>query len=120
VARTPDAVGVRLNLVADLLQRERGIEALALLEAAPLPGELSALRQRHLARILVLLQLGCAAAARAALDDRKAVGPVPPKLAPLLYWRQALLAQLERDEGRSSAARSDRQRRSAAWCSSSV
>jgi Tfp pilus assembly protein PilF len=34
LARTPETVGVRLNLVADLLQRERGTEALALLESA--------------------------------------------------------------------------------------
>jgi tetratricopeptide (TPR) repeat protein len=98
LARMPEAIGARLNLVADLLERERGAEALELLESAALPAELPALRQWHLARILAMLQLGRAAAARAALDDLASVGPVPPELAPLLHWRRVLLAQLERDE----------------------
>ena len=98
LARTPEAIGARLNLVADLLQRERGAEARALLESAALPGELPALRQWHLARVLVLLQLGRAGEARAALGDFTALGPVPPELAPLFHWRELLLAQLERDE----------------------
>jgi tetratricopeptide (TPR) repeat protein len=99
LARTPEAFGARLNLVADLLQRSRGVEALALLESAPvLPEELPALREWHLTRVLVLLQLGRAAAARAALGEFTAIGPPPPELAPLFHWRRVLLAQLERDE----------------------
>ena len=106
LARTPEALGVRLNLVADLLQRGRGAEALALLESAALPGALPALCQWHLARILALLQLGRVVAARAALADLTAVGPVPSELAPLFHWRQVLLAQLEHDErGARQAAR---------------
>jgi Flp pilus assembly protein TadD len=103
----PGASGVRLNLVADLVQRGRGGEALALLESAPaLPAAPGVLREWHLARVLVLLQLGRAGAARAALADFTAVGPVPPELAPLFRWRQALLAQLEHDEqGAREAAR---------------
>jgi len=106
LARSPEAIGVRLNLVADLVQRERGAEALALLESAVSPREPPALRQWHLARALVLLQLGRAAEARAALGDFAALGPVPPELAPLYQWRILLLAQLERDEqGARHAAR---------------
>jgi tetratricopeptide (TPR) repeat protein len=99
LARTPEALGARLNLVAELLQREQGAEALALLESATvLPEELPALRQWHLARVLALLQLGRSAAARAALSEFAAIGPVPPELAPLFHYRRVLLAQLERDE----------------------
>jgi tetratricopeptide (TPR) repeat protein len=106
LARTPEAIGARLNLVADLLQRERGAEALALLKPAALPAELPGLRQWHLARSLVLLQLGRAGEARAALGDFTSLGPVPAELAPLLRWREVLLAQLERDEqGARDAAR---------------
>jgi tetratricopeptide (TPR) repeat protein len=99
LARTREAIGVRLNLVASLLQRERGAEALGLLESASvLPEELTTWRQWHLARVLALLQLGRSAPARAALSEFAAIGPVPPELAPLFHYRQLLLAQLERDE----------------------
>jgi tetratricopeptide (TPR) repeat protein len=98
LARAPDAVGARLNLVADLLQRDQAAEALVLLESAQLPSELPPLRHWHLARVLVLLQLGRPAEARAALADVTALGPVPPELAPLVHWRELRLAQLSGDE----------------------
>jgi tetratricopeptide (TPR) repeat protein len=105
LAHNPGAVGARLNLVADLLQRERGAEALALLESAPaLPGDLPALRQWHLARVLAYLQLGRLAPARAALADFVALGDIPPALAPLYHWRRVLLAQLAGDEPAALAA----------------
>jgi hypothetical protein len=68
---------------------------------------LSALRQFHLARCLACLLLGRAADARAALADFSAIGPVPPELAPLFFWRQVLLAKLERDPERALEAARD-------------
>jgi tetratricopeptide (TPR) repeat protein len=99
LAATPENTGARLNLVAELLQHERGAEALALLDAAP-----SDLSHWHLARILALLQLGRPAAVRQALAAFAALGPVAPELLPLLHWRHVLLAQLERDAPRAVAA----------------
>ena len=90
-------IGVRLNLVADLLQEQRAAEALSLLEAAPSqPDEPHSLRHWHLQHSLALLQLGRPQEARAVLHALTAMGPVPPELAPLLHWRQVLLAQSER------------------------
>jgi tetratricopeptide (TPR) repeat protein len=102
LARAPEALGARLNLAAELLQRGRGAEALALLDAAP--AEAAGLRAWHLARTSALLQLGRRGAARAALADVAALGPVPPDLAPLVHLRHMLLAQLEGDAPRAQAA----------------
>jgi hypothetical protein len=46
---------------------------------------------------LALLQLGRPAEARPVLDAMAALGPIPPALAPLWYWRQVLLALAERN-----------------------
>jgi tetratricopeptide (TPR) repeat protein len=100
--RNPEAIGARLNLVADLLQRERGAEALALLDAAPLSPAVPP--EWHLARVLAFLQLGRAGPARAALAAFAALGPIPPAMAPLFYWRHVLLAELEGDAPRALAA----------------
>jgi tetratricopeptide (TPR) repeat protein len=94
LARAPGNAGARLNLAAALLHGERGAEALALLEAP------SALPEWQLARVLALLQLGRAAAARAVLAGMA----VPDALAPLLHWRHVLLAQLEGDGPAALAA----------------
>ena len=96
VAADPANAAARLNLAADLLQEERGAEALALLEGAE-PAEARAARQWHLQRALALLQLGCTTEAREALDACAALGPVPPALAPLWHWRHVLLALGEGD-----------------------
>ena len=97
LAGNPEAVGARLNLVADLLQEERGEEALALLEAAPTPADRVAARAWRLQHSLALLQLNRVAQARASLDALEALGPVPAALAPLWRWRLVLLALADRD-----------------------
>jgi Tfp pilus assembly protein PilF len=108
LARAPDNEAARLNLAAELLHREQGAEALVLLDAAPaLPSSPAALRQWQLARIMALLQRGPAVAARQAMDDFAALGPVPPALAPLWHWRRVLLAQLQRNEAAADSAASD-------------
>lgn len=90
------AVGVRLNLAADLLHEERAGEALALLDATPaLPEQPQARCHWHLQRSLALLQLGRPAEARQELDALAAIGPIPPELAPLWHWRRLLLARAE-------------------------
>jgi tetratricopeptide (TPR) repeat protein len=108
LARAPQSAGVRLNLVADLLERERGAEALAVLDAAPeIQGAPTALFQWHLARIMALLQLGDLPAARAAMAAIAAAGPVPASLAPLFHWRRVLVAQLARDARSAATAARD-------------
>jgi len=98
LAHDPGNAGVRLNLVADLLLEERAAEALTLLDGAPvLSDDLSALRHWHLQRALALLQLDRPSEARSTLDALAALGPIPPALAPLLHWRQVLLALAERN-----------------------
>jgi hypothetical protein len=98
LVRAPENVGARLNLVAELLQEERPVDALALLDAAPkLPEDKAALRHWHLQRALALLQLGRPAEARPVLTALAALGPVPPELAPLRHWRLVLLALGERN-----------------------
>jgi tetratricopeptide (TPR) repeat protein len=95
LAHSPEGAGARLNLAAEFLQHERGAEALVLLESGPVSP--AALPQWHLTRISALLQLGRAHAARVALAEFEALGPVPPELAPLFYLRHVLLARMEGD-----------------------
>ena len=100
LARDPEAAEVRLNLVADLLQEEQADAALALLDHRP-PAE-PALRQHwHAQLALALLQRGQPAEARKALA---AIGEAPPTLAPLLAWRDVLLALAEGDAARAQDA----------------
>jgi tetratricopeptide (TPR) repeat protein len=84
----------RLNMAADLMQVDRGAEALALLDGAPaLPSDAGALRAWRLARSLALLQLRRRDEARQELDALVADGPVPPEIAPMWLWRRVLLAE---------------------------
>jgi tetratricopeptide (TPR) repeat protein len=94
VAAEPDAAEARLNLVADLLQEDRGGEALALLEAARMPVEPRLNRHWLMQKSLALLQRGRAAEAR---NLMQAIGDVPPGLEPLMLWRRIHLALAERD-----------------------
>jgi tetratricopeptide (TPR) repeat protein len=108
LARAPEAAGARVNLAGDLLQHDRGAEALAVLDDAPaLPTEQATLGPWYLTRALALLQLGRRAEVRAALAAFEALGPVPPALAPLWHWRRVLLAQLESDDEAALAAARD-------------
>jgi Flp pilus assembly protein TadD len=100
VARAPSAVGARLNLAADLLQEERGAEALALLEGEA-PSDPHALRHWRLGQALALLQLSRASDARLVLGELARLGPGPPALAPMLHWRFVLLALAEGDSARA-------------------
>lgn len=94
----PEAAGVRLNIVADLLQEERAGEALALLQqASPPAGDLAAARHWRLQEALALLQLRRPAEARAAIEAFETLRPVSQALEPLLLWRKTLLAALEGD-----------------------
>jgi Flp pilus assembly protein TadD len=105
LAREPRNIGARLNLAADLLQDERAGDALALLDQAEPPADnLRAARHWHLQKSQALLQLGRAAEAKAALDALAALGPIPPNLAPLWYWRHVLLARAENDTPRAYGA----------------
>jgi hypothetical protein len=72
-----------------------------LLNAAAAPEAPADLRLWHMARALALLQLGRVGQARAAMEAVAALGEVPPELAPLVLWRQVLVAQLERDFARA-------------------
>jgi tetratricopeptide (TPR) repeat protein len=94
LARDPDAAEARLNLAADLLQEERAAEALALLDAAPVPAEPRLNRHWQAQRALALLQSGRPTEARPILE---AFGAVPPELAPLILWHRVLLALAEDD-----------------------
>jgi tetratricopeptide (TPR) repeat protein len=104
LVQSPDNVGARLNLVADLLQEERAAEALGLLDEAPIPADVVASRHWRLQQSLALLLLGRAAEARAALAAFAGLGQIPPALAPLWHWRHVLLAQLEREPATARAA----------------
>ncbi|MFO1028362.1 MAG: sulfotransferase [Acetobacteraceae bacterium] len=94
LAQTPDADGVRANLAAALLQEDRAIEALALLDARPVPADPRLAAHWRLQRILALLQQGRVAEAGATLAE---IDVVPPDLGPLLTWRRVLLAQAAGD-----------------------
>lgn len=105
IAQQPDNAAARLNLAADMLQEERGAEALALLDAAPdVPTNLAARRQWLLTRALALLQAGRARDVPPVLKDFAALGPIPPELAPLFLWRQLLLAQAVGDTATAARA----------------
>jgi tetratricopeptide (TPR) repeat protein len=97
--RNPDAAEVRVNHVAALLSEERPRDALALLEATPVPADPRLARHWQMQRILAFLQVGQVIKAR---EVMAAIGDVPPELAPLLLWRRALLALAE---GNRPAAR---------------
>jgi hypothetical protein len=100
---TPDNVGVRLNLAADLLQEGRAAEALDLLADHPPPeAQPAALRHWYLQLSLAQLQLGRGDEARATLAALAERGPLAPNLVPLWHWRQVMLALAE---GRMSEAR---------------
>ena len=103
----PGNTAARLNLAADLLQEERGIEALALLGGDP-PGDAAMARHWHLQRALAHLQLGRAGEARAVLAALDALGPVPPALVALRLWREVLLRQGEGSETDEAAAAMER------------
>lgn len=100
LARDPDAAEARLNLVADLLQEERADEALALLDHAP-PADERLQQHWRAQQALALLQRGRPAEARTALA---AIGSAPPTLAPLVAWREVLLALAEGDAAGANAA----------------
>jgi Tfp pilus assembly protein PilF len=103
LARNPHDAGARLNLVAERLQEEKPLEALALLnEVEPPADNIPAARHWHLQRALALLALGRPGKAQTALAEFDALGPAPPELAPLRIWREALLALAE---GRRADAR---------------
>ena len=103
IATDPTNVAAKLNLAADLLQEERGADALALLDGES-PTDAAAARQWHLQRSLALLQSCRTVEARAALAALDALGPVPPALAPLRWWRHVLLALAENDPAAADAA----------------
>jgi tetratricopeptide (TPR) repeat protein len=88
LGRDPQASEARLNLAVDLLSQERASESLELLSAAD-PGEPRLRRHWLLQRSLALLQLGRHAEASAVLRQ---IRDIEPALAPLLLWRQVLLA----------------------------
>jgi tetratricopeptide (TPR) repeat protein len=105
LARQPQNLAARLNLAADLLQDERAADALALLNGVEAPAaDLRAVRHWYLQKSQALLQLGRSAEARTVLNALAALGPIPPNLAPLWYWRQILLARAENDTPRACQA----------------
>lgn len=100
----PGAAEVRLNLVANLLQEERAAEALALLESAPLPSDPRMAQHWQAQRVLALIQSGRPAEARDILEKIPGGRPgteASSELAPLLLWRQTLLALAERDAAKA-------------------
>jgi tetratricopeptide (TPR) repeat protein len=99
LARAPDAAEARVNQAAALLAEGRSGEALAMLDAKPVPADPRLARHWQMQRSLALLQVRRVAEARETLA---AIGEVPPELAPLMLWRRALLALAE---GNPAAAR---------------
>jgi Flp pilus assembly protein TadD len=92
--RDPEAAEVRVNQAAALLSEERPREALALLDAKPVPADPRLAQHWQIQRSLALLQVGRAAEAN---ETIAAIGDVPPELEPLMLWRRALLALAARD-----------------------
>ena len=105
LARNPHDAGARLNLVAERLQEEKPAEALALLNAVDPPADdIHAARHWHLQRALALIALGRPDMARAALGEFDALGPAPPEILPLRFWRDVLLALAENRRADAHAA----------------
>jgi len=94
LAVNPAAAEARVNLAAALLQEERPDDALALLDEQPIPAQPGLARHWQMQRSLGLLQVGRTEEAQAAIAS---IGEVPRELAPLLLWRQVLLALAVRD-----------------------
>jgi tetratricopeptide (TPR) repeat protein len=94
LARNPGNAEARVNLAASLLQEELPVEALELLDGVPVPAEPRVARHWHMQRSLALLRLGRPGEARAAIA---AIDATAPELAPLMLWRQILLALAEGD-----------------------
>ena len=103
LAANPDAIGIRLNLVAELLQEGRPADALELLEAAEFPADPAAARHFRLQQLAALLQLERLDDVRAVLGALAELGPLPPDVAPLLHWRLLLVALAEGDPDRARA-----------------
>jgi tetratricopeptide (TPR) repeat protein len=89
LARNPAAAEARLNLAALLLQEERAVDALGLLDERPVPAEPRLARHWQMQRSLALLELRRPQEARAVIE---LINEVPPESAPLLLWRRVLLA----------------------------
>jgi tetratricopeptide (TPR) repeat protein len=87
--RNPEAAEVRINQAAALMSEERPAEALALLDAKPVPADPRLAQHWQMQRSLALLQVGRAAEAREIIA---AIGDVPPEMEPLVLWRRVLLA----------------------------
>ncbi len=104
LARDPAQPAVRLNLVAELMGEGRAADALALLDAAPVPDDVDLARQWHLGRALALAGTGRPGEARDALTALDALGPVPSELAPLRQWRLVMIALAEGDRAGAEAA----------------
>jgi Flp pilus assembly protein TadD len=98
--RHPEADEVRVNQAAALLAEDRSGEALALLDARPVPAEPRLARHWQMQRSLALLQVGRAAEAREAIA---AIGETPPELAPLMLWRRTLFALADGDRAAARA-----------------
>jgi tetratricopeptide (TPR) repeat protein len=94
LARNPDAAEARVNQAVALLSEERPAEALALLDAKPVPDDPALARHWQMQRSLALLQTGRISEAREAIA---AIGDVPPELAPLMLWRRVLLSVADGD-----------------------
>jgi tetratricopeptide (TPR) repeat protein len=92
--RNPDAAEVRVNQAAALLSEERPAEALALLDAKPVPIAPRLAQHWQMQRSLALLQVGRVDEAREIVAT---IGDVLPELTPLLLWRRTLLALRDGD-----------------------
>jgi tetratricopeptide (TPR) repeat protein len=96
----PGSTGLRLNLAGLLLQDERALEALEVLDGAAPAGQLD--RQTWALQLtLAQLQLGRFDDARRTLES---LGPLPPELEPLKAWREVLLAVSRGDQEAARAA----------------
>ena len=98
--KNPQAAATRINLAADLLQEDRNVEALTLLDG-PLPAAKDTRQQWQLQKILALIKVGRLAEARDVIAD---IGEIQAALLPLLQWRLALLALAEKNFAASDRA----------------
>jgi Flp pilus assembly protein TadD len=94
LGRNPEAAEVRVNHAAALLSEERPREALALLDAKPVPADPRLAQHWQMQRSLALLQVGRGAEASELIA---AIGDVPPEMEPLMLWRRVLLALAAND-----------------------